>query len=212
LALDPSNPDALNQFSYLLMNLGYLKQAFPLRQRLQALEPFVPIFTQITAGLMAMGGQTDEAITMLKPSPCGGVELASIYAVQGRYSEAADALDSLPRDAFVPATVDAAVRLLRTAPRKEASLQTLPALGLFSWVFLYTGAPDRALDYREDSLKIGNALVATLPSMWGQPYASIRKTERFKSFVRKAGLVDYWRAKGWPDLCRLQGADDFVCD
>ena len=40
----------------------------------------------------------------------------------------------------------------------------------------------------------------------------VRKTERFKALVRKAGLVDYWRARGWPDLCRPMGADDFVCD
>ena len=49
-------------------------------------------------------------------------------------------------------------------------------------------------------------------SSLGAPYAPVRKTERFKAFVRNAGLVDYWRAKGWPDLCRPMGADDFVCD
>jgi len=25
-------------------------------------------------------------------------------------------------------------------------------------------------------------------------------------------LVDYWKAHGWPDLCRPVGSDDFVCD
>ena len=43
-------------------------------------------------------------------------------------------------------------------------------------------------------------------------YAPVRKTERFKAYVRKIGMVDYWRARGWPDLCRSMGADDFVCD
>jgi hypothetical protein len=28
-------------------------------------------------------------------------------------------------------------------------------------------------------------------------YAAVRKTERFKNYVRKAGLLEYWRAKGW---------------
>jgi hypothetical protein len=27
-----------------------------------------------------------------------------------------------------------------------------------------------------------------------------------------AGLVGYWRERGWPDLCHPMGADDFVCD
>jgi hypothetical protein len=30
--------------------------------------------------------------------------------------------------------------------------------------------------------------------------------------VRKIGLVDYWRAREWPDLCCPAGADDFVCE
>jgi hypothetical protein len=32
------------------------------------------------------------------------------------------------------------------------------------------------------------------------------------AYLRNAGIVDYWRAKGWPDLCRPVGVDDFVCD
>ena len=48
--------------------------------------------------------------------------------------------------------------------------------------------------------------------LWHPSYAPVRKTERFKAYVRKAGLVDYWRASGWPEFCRPIGADDFVCD
>jgi len=43
-------------------------------------------------------------------------------------------------------------------------------------------------------------------------YAPLRKTERFKTLMRRAGLVAYWRARGWPDLCRPVGPDDFICD
>jgi hypothetical protein len=32
------------------------------------------------------------------------------------------------------------------------------------------------------------------------------------AYVRAAGFVDYWKQKGWPDLCRPVGTDDFVCD
>ena len=42
-------------------------------------------------------------------------------------------------------------------------------------------------------------------------YAAVRKTERFKKFAGKAGLVEYWRAKGWPALCHPAGATDFAC-
>ena len=41
---------------------------------------------------------------------------------------------------------------------------------------------------------------------------AVRKLERVKVFVRKAGFVDYWRAKGWPESCHPTIGDDFVCD
>jgi hypothetical protein len=48
--------------------------------------------------------------------------------------------------------------------------------------------------------------------LWFPAHAPLRKTERFKAWARNVGLVDYWRARGWPDLCRPMGTDDFVCD
>jgi hypothetical protein len=41
---------------------------------------------------------------------------------------------------------------------------------------------------------------------------SVPEPERFKTYVRAAGMADYWRKNGWPDLCRPMVADDFVCD
>jgi hypothetical protein len=77
------------------------------------------------------------------------------------------------------------------------------------FVYAYVGAPDRVLESFERESEIEGG-VST--SIWLPLHAPLRKTERFKAFVRKAGLVDYWRARGWPDLCRPAGADDFVCD
>jgi hypothetical protein len=33
----------------------------------------------------------------------------------------------------------------------------------------------------------------------------------FKELLVKRGLVDYWRATGWPDVCRPIGENDFDC-
>ena len=42
--------------------------------------------------------------------------------------------------------------------------------------------------------------------------APVRKTERFKAYARKAGMVDYWRARGWPDMCHPATRGDFACE
>ena len=53
---------------------------------------------------------------------------------------------------------------------------------------------------------------AILGWLWHPSYAPVRKTERFKTFVRQTGLVEYWRARGWPEFCHPTIGDDFVCE
>ena len=151
---------------------------------------------------------------MLKASPQNNgfrsSSLAQIYAAAGRYGEAADALLMLPPGFYPPGMVEAAARLMRTAPQHVASPQSLPRLGLLSFVYLYVGAPDRALEPAEDSVAAGGSSPASM-YLWHSSAAPLRKTERFKAYVRNAGFVDYWRSKGWSDLCHPLGADDFAC-
>jgi tetratricopeptide (TPR) repeat protein len=210
LVLDPDNSDALQSYSYMLAGIGYLKKALPMRQHLQNLEPSA--FTEPTGEVLWVNGQNDAALTMYKVarnSANAARGIAQIYAAEGRYSEAADALE---QGNTVPAPAQEAARLLRTAPAKAASPQTLPRLGIYEFVYAYIGAAERMLDAHEVNLQSGYALGASNVLLWQSSYASVRKTERFKALVKKAGMVDYWRAKGWPDLCHPVGSDDFACD
>jgi len=79
-----------------------------------------------------------------------------------------------------------------------------------NFVYAYTATPERMLDWPEKAAKDGD--YRPLSTVWWPTPPAMRKTERFKILVRNAGLVDYWRAHGWPDLCRPVGTDDFICD
>ena len=214
MALDPTNPDGLHIYSDTLADLGYLKKAVPLRRQLQALEPFVPVYQSITARILAVAGQYDESIALLRSptvAPFGGgtnIELVRVLAAKGLYSEAADTVLKL---GFPVSQADTAARLLRTAPAK-ADPQTLPALRpIFDFIYVYVGAPERALGSSETLLRVGYSGPGNNAFFWTPTYKDLRKTERFKAYMRKAGIVDYWRAKGWPDLCRPTAGDDFEC-
>ena len=39
-----------------------------------------------------------------------------------------------------------------------------------------------------------------------------RQSEAMKTWARSRGIEAHWRARGWPDLCRPVGDDDFECD
>jgi TolB-like protein len=213
LALDPSNPDGLGFYSNMLASVGRLKESLAMKLRLQALETLVPVFIDNTAVVLWLNGQNEAAIAMMKeiPSGRGGNGPAQIYASLGRYNEAATALRESVSENVAPGMVEEAMRLLRIAPASAPSSQTLPFLGSLSWVYLYVGLPNRALEVRERDVETGRTPVLGQSFFWHPSYAMVRKTERFKAHVRKAGLVDYWRARGWPEFCHPVGADDFEC-
>jgi hypothetical protein len=182
---------------------------------LRALEPFVPTFNQDVAEILWLNGQDDSAIAMLKESSLGGnkIILATIYAAMGRYSEAADVIQEITAglNQPPPEMVAEAARLLRTAPAKAASPQSLPRLGTLAFVYLYVGAPNRTLESYEQWSEAGYFNAPSLYQFWHSSYAAVRKTERFKAFARKFGFVEYWRAKGWPEFCHPTTGDDFEC-
>jgi len=212
-ALDPNNPDALQQYSLLLAEVGRLKDGLTMRLKLAALEPFVPVYNANNAMALWLNGQNDDAIMVAKALPPGNftTNLATIYAGSDRYSEAAAVLAETPSD-IAPATREQAASLLRAAPAPAASPQSLPRLGMLGFVYLHVGAATRALDYYEESADVGFFIAGLNMMLWHPSYTPVRKTERFKAFARAAGMVEYWRVKGWPAFCHPIGADDFVCD
>ena len=220
LALDPNEPDVLHAYANALASAGRLKDSLSIREKLRTLEPFVPIYNIRTAELMQATRQDQASIPILEATEreaAGGllrnVFLARAYAAEGRYAEAADTLLLIEGDLVSRQSVEDAARLLRRAPTTVNAPKALPVLeGELSFVYAYVGAPERALEWHERLVEVGYSTTSSIAGVWVPEFAALRKTERFKTFVRRAGLVDYWRERGWPDLCRPMGADDFVCD
>jgi TolB-like protein/DNA-binding SARP family transcriptional activator len=215
LALDPNNPDALQLYGNMLAEVGYLKQSLVVMQRLRSVEPFVPILNLNAAVVLWLNGRNGEATGVMEgvpPVAAGEVDLAQMYASVGNYRAAADQLLKIPAGTFFPGILPEAIRLLRGTPAPDVSTQGTPGLGRVGFVYLYAGAPIRALEFHEAGVESGYVIAITTAELWHPSYAKLRKTERFKSLVRKAGLVDYWRAKDWPALCHPTTADDFACE
>ncbi|HJR69996.1 MAG TPA: hypothetical protein VKA43_08145, partial [Gammaproteobacteria bacterium] len=133
-----------------------------------------------------------------------------LLAAVGRYEEAAD-LVSGAADMFLPGVTEAAAGLLRSAPTEVASPAALPRLGWFNFVYVHVGATERTLEFYEDGVEAGYSVSISNALLWHPYYTSLRKTERYKDFMRKRGIVDYWRERGWPELCRPLDAEDFTC-
>ncbi len=48
--------------------------------------------------------------------------------------------------------------------------------------------------------------------IWDPSLATYRQSAWFKEFADTSGLEAYWRANGFPPMCRSLGADNFECD
>jgi adenylate cyclase len=213
LALNPNQADGLHGLSQLLAAMGRVKESLAMREHLQVGEPFVTNYTADTAEIYWLDGDTEKAVAMLQPfRPGRTLELALIEASAGRYRDAAAALREMPAANYPPGMIEAAAKIFEAAPAKAADPAALPRIGNMSFAYMHVGAPERVLEFYEDEIKAGYFQPISATWFWHPTYAAVRRTARFNALARDLGLLDYWRARGWPAQCRPAGADDFVCE
>jgi tetratricopeptide (TPR) repeat protein len=213
LALDPNDSNTLVGYGDWVGSVGRPKDALAAFEKARAIEPFQPAIVRRTAEYRWVNGQNEPAIALAKSSQSlnRAPTLAMIYASMGRYAEASDALMEIGSDPNSAAAQTA--RLLRTAPAKSGSPDKLPRLPVnLEFAYLHVGALDRAMASYERRVQVGFFVAAQGTQLWHPSYSAVRKTQAFKGYARNGGLVDYWRAKGWPDLCHPVGSDDFACN
>lgn len=221
LNLNPNNSDAIHLYGLMLAAVGRAKDALAMRQKLHDIEPFVPIYNIMTAAFLQLNGN-DKASTDLLNGVAGSgptsyfrnVYLARAYAAERRFAEAADTLLAISPDVkrVSRQSIEDAAHLLRTLGSGTIPTSNLPALqGELVFIYAYTHEPGRVLDSveRDQALTFGD--LAPFDSPWLPLYASVRRTERFQTLARNAGLVTYWRNRRWADRCAPRGPIDFVC-
>ena len=221
LSLDPYNPDILAWRMALLATVGRQSESLAVAQQLLALEPYVPAWKEDAAEIFWENERYDTAIQLMQPVqelPSAAASLAMVYASQGRFQESADALESWAKsrtEMFQGQKLRfrTGAALLRLAPTKTAALPDSLHIGRMSFAYLYVGAPERSLEMYEDDIESGfvGGFGVSSSFLWHPSYAPARKTERFKSLMRNAGMVDYWRQRGWPNQCKPLGGEDFAC-
>lgn len=55
------------------------------------------------------------------------------------------------------------------------------------------------------------SLFANPGLLWDPVFATTRRTDAFKTFLRDFGYVEYWRTHAWGDFCRPAAGEDFQC-
>jgi len=223
IALDPSDSTAQQWYAEFLGRVGRFRASEEYVQRALALDPLSPVIN-ISAALLVQAARMDipaalqlaQRAVELGMTDRGQAVQACLHLAAGDARAARDfvadgTVEAAVLDAVIdPASKGAALAALESVP--AGSRRTDWALESQMLPLIYLGEIDRAHDAARRSLADHSLFSADfLGPDTSANLARFRADPRFQQLVRDAGLLDYWRAAGWPDLCRPKG-DGVECD
>lgn len=213
-------------FGLVLQAAGYFEEA---REKLQEAEHLDPVYPQLQywIGLNSiMLGDTDKARVRFQRTadgrnPNGPNAMLWVDLLEGETKRAAERMRELGamRDAgtlvwispeserdITAALEDPALRddAIRAAQDEESS-----------WFLGWLGAYPQIMDYLGEQLmeaRVLNIVIDLGRSLWAPNFKTLRQMPEFKRLLMEIGLVDLWKSRGWPDLCRPLSDGDFECD
>ncbi len=217
---EPKNVTGHLWYAEFLLCVGRLEDALRHNEIALELDPLSPgANINLASNYMALG-RSDDAVSLARMGAklghaWGHGLIGLMHMRRGEYAEAESAFD-IVSEAFggLPVVFSMAAKSLAAGTPQQAVAalpdlpveQVWPAGVVHSLVLL--GAIDEAYDYLSEHFdKIGGNDWFML---WGPEMAPFRQHPRFQGLVERLGLLDYWRAATWPDLCQPEG-DGIAC-
>ena len=223
IALDPSDSTAQQWYSEFLGRMGRARDAEAPIQRALALDPLSPVIN-LSAALTVIGARLDKPRALelasraesLSASPRFRAGLMLVHMMAGDARAArAYAPDGSLEAAVIDAVIDPARKgeaMARLASAPPGSRRVTHLLQSQTASYIYLGEIDLAHDAARRSIEDRSMFPADFLAMDASPnFTRFRADPRFQQLVRDVGLLDYWRAVAWPDLCRPRG-DGVTCD
>jgi len=225
--LAPDNPTVLDDTAQSLLQVGYIKEAAELSRRAVAIEPLVPIF-QKTLGAIHMEGnahftdidayavavaQFRKVMTLNQTFPDTYENIFWIRMRQAEFDQArAIVQEGAAAGAFTENQLQDFTLLVDAAQESDAALRQLGA-DLDDAFVLFQIA--ECLDDLEFKLAASAADWSSgylrEPFYFSYSDARVYRHALWKDQIRQSGVLDLWRARGFPPQCKPVGDDDFDC-
>ena len=227
LAADPSNTTMQMWGADYLRATGYLAEALALARAAYEGDPLYPpvpgvlAYSLIAAGDLEGAREVGRAAADLG-SPAGYGALASIGFLENDPAAIADSLRHTPglKESGLIARIIAMLesgdaperaveellgevdRMMADGRSYEVCTQVLPTMALLG---NSARLGERFLDCGRESFQY------LFGAIWTPEFSDWRQGDSFEEYVRMTKLLDYWKVRGWPDLCRPDG-DGVACD
>ena len=221
MRLDPESVEIIEDYAQFLQWVGKIGESVPLAEKGLELEPssaFPYLRYLQTLGITRHPDQVVEtSLRVLKTYPKVfwiNPTLLDAFLELGQLENALAALKNETNVSVRGPWTAMAVEVLTAALNGEglggfAGMEQVFAFNL-EIVYLIGGDELVLKELERRSLQIpANHLLATIENAAFMD--SVRSHERYKQLVTQLGLVDYWRARGWPDYCHPTSDYDFEC-
>ena len=228
LAIDPDDNTANFWAGVGFINTGYTAQGSAQFDHVLSIDPLLPNALLWRGIQYVYAGDLDRAEVLVRRAADtgllhAGIGMHMVLAARGEKAAAikqladglrvlgaglsADAADAIASGVYGDATAHA--KALATI---DAYMSTNPdyVAGIIPYSLLLLGENDRALAMISRKASSNDALYFHF--LWSPKGRTIRAMPEFAAFIKKSGLVDLWDKYGPPDLCRRQGAGDYVCN
>jgi len=227
LAAEPSNTTMQMWGADYLRAMGYLAEAHVLVQAAYEADPLYPpvpgvlAYSRLAAGDLEGAREAGRAAADLG-SPAGYGALASIGFLEG---DSAAIIDSLRRAPGIKerGPIERVIAALGSEDGRERAIGDLlvevDRMMADGRSYEACGNVLPAMAFLGNSTRLGDRLVACgresfqflFGAIWTPELSDWRQSDSFEEYVRVTKLLDYWKLRGWPDLCRPDG-DGIACE
>ena len=221
---EPRNPTTYQWFAEALVSMGYLKQALAQIKLAYALDPASPVVNVSLTWIAATNYEDDLAYRHADIARGLDLEVKAdeslffALARRGEWERMHQFYDSIgPLPKAMHTCVDT-VRDPALKPQLEMEVEQFIAsyegpasiVGMM-WCRALGGQAEAAAQLLGE---YADRDWSKTKGFWesNEGATAMRQTSAFKETLKRLGLVDFYRERGWPDVCEALGEDDFKCE
>lgn len=216
LELDPNSPVILEDYTQFLIAVGKMEKSLEVAKKLAALEQGAPIY--VNNILNALSGLGDykaalpvaERVYEMEPSfEIFMLSVASLHALLGDPEKGWEIFNAHGEVTEGNRKFFEIYMAILENKAGDLTPEQRTVLADDPYLMALLGQKENLFRWLSREVKLGwwGDFFTFFPDM--RKFAS---TPEFKNHLYELELPSYWRATGWPDNCRPQGAEDFTCE